>query len=114
MPGRAKATRQLRLELRNTPFEFVQLFTLVALEVVVMLFPGHFIARRIARNLYRLQPALIDQRLNISIDSGLAERRVMALRSRKDLVWREWPISFDEGIADGRLLSCVDLSFHRN
>lgn len=114
VPGLAKATRQFRLERRNTSFEFIQLFTSVALEVVVMLFPSYFISRRMAGNLYRLQPALIHQGLNVSIDRSLAECRVMTLRSLQNLVRREWPIGFDKGVADGRLLPCVDLFFHRN
>jgi len=61
VPGRAKSTRHLHLERRNAPLEFIQLLALVALEVVVMLLPGYFIARRIARNLDRLQPTLVHQ-----------------------------------------------------
>ena len=55
VPGRAKTARHLYLERRNAPLKFIQLLALVALEVVMMLFPGYFIARRVTGNVDRLQ-----------------------------------------------------------
>lgn len=60
VPGRTKTAWQLRLERRDAPFKLIQLLTLVALEVMVMFFPGYLISCRITGNLYRLQPTLID------------------------------------------------------
>lgn len=81
MPGCSKAARQLRLERRDAPLKLIQFFALIALEVMVMFFSGYLISRRIAGNLYRLQPAIIDQGLNISINGRDPEGRVMQLCS---------------------------------
>jgi hypothetical protein len=37
-----------------------------------------------------------------------------ALRSLQHFIWREGSIGFQEGIADSRLLPCLNLSFHGN
>jgi hypothetical protein len=113
MAGCTEAARELRLEW-DAPVKFIQLSALIALEMMVMIFSSNFISRRITGNLYRLQPALIHERLNVSINRSLAESRVITLRPLQNFVWREWPVGFDEGIADGCLLPCIDLSFHRN
>lgn len=112
MSGRPKATGQLWLERRNTSLQLIELLALVALEVMVMSFPSDFIPGRIARDLNGFKPALLHQRLNVSIDSGFAEGGMMALRSLQNFVWREWPVSFEKGIADRSLLPCLNLSFH--
>jgi hypothetical protein len=113
VPGRSKATRQLWLERWDTPLKFIQSLALVALEVMVMFFPGHLISRRIAGNLYRLQPALIDQRLNVSINGRDSEGWVMKLRALQSLFRRERSVSFYECFPNGRFLPRLSLIHER-
>jgi hypothetical protein len=112
VPGNAEAARELWLERRDTSCQLIELSTLIALEVMVMRLSCHFIPGRIARDINGFEPALIDQRLNVSIDSCLAKSRMMALRALQNLIRGQWPVSFKEGIADSRFLPCVDASLH--
>jgi hypothetical protein len=45
MAGHAKAPWELWFELRNTSFEFIQLPAPIALEMMMVFFPGYFISR---------------------------------------------------------------------
>ena len=109
MPGRTKAARQLRLERRDAPFKLIQFLALVALEVMVMFFPGYLISRRISGNIHRLQPALIDQRLDVSINGRDSKGWVMKLRALPGLFRGERPVSFCECFPNGRFLPCLSL-----
>jgi hypothetical protein len=112
VPGNAEAARQLWLERRDTSRQLIEFFALIALEVMVMRLPCHFIPGRIARDINGFEPALIDQRLNVAIDSCLAQSRMMALRALQNLIRGQWPVSVKEGVADSRFLPCLDASLH--
>jgi len=56
MTDGAESTRQFGLDYRHTSLEFVDLSTIVAQDVMVVFFPGEFIAGRFARQLDRDQP----------------------------------------------------------
>jgi hypothetical protein len=113
VPGRTKAARQLRLERWDAPFKLIQFLALVALEVMVMCFPGYLVACRIAWNFYRLQPALIDQRLDVSINGRYSKGWVMKLRALPGLFRGERPVSFGECFPNGRFLPCLSLIHER-
>jgi hypothetical protein len=82
--------------------------------MMVVVFAGHLVTGRVARNLHWLEPAFVHQRLDVAIDSGFAEPGMMALRFLQNFVWREWPILLYEGVADSRPLRSLNSSFHSN
>ena len=79
VPGCAKTPGQFWLALCNASFEVIQFAACVALEVMMMLFAGHFEVRRVAKHLDRLQPSFLDQRLDTSVDRGNPNARVVLL-----------------------------------
>jgi hypothetical protein len=60
MPGGPEATRQFRPERTNTSFELIQLLAFIALKVMMMFLPGYFVPGRIARDLDRFKPAIVN------------------------------------------------------
>jgi hypothetical protein len=60
MPGGPEAARQFRPERTNTSFELIQLLACIALKVMMMFFAGYFVAGRIARDLDRFEPPIVD------------------------------------------------------
>jgi hypothetical protein len=79
---------------------------------MVMGFAGYFVPRRISGDLHRLQPALVQQGLNVAIDRSFAQSRMMALRALQNLVRRQWPVGFEKGVANRRFLPGIDAFFH--
>jgi hypothetical protein len=68
--GCAKPPGQFWFALCSASFEVVQFATFVALEVMMVLFAGHFVARDVARHFDRLQPSFLYQRLDVSVHGG--------------------------------------------
>jgi hypothetical protein len=81
------------------------------MEVIVMLFACHFVPRCVARNLHRLEPFLLYQVLNVSIDRGDSESSMMPPSDFQGLIGRQRPVRLEEGRADRGLLFCLAL-FH--
>ena len=79
VPGGAKPLGQFWFALCSASFEVIQSATFVALEVMVVLFAGQFVARYVARDFDRLQPSFLDQRLDVSVDRGNPNARVALL-----------------------------------
>ncbi len=71
--------------------EFIDAAALLAMEVVVMSFPGEFVPRGLAGQLHHIEPALFDKAADIAVDGGNSEAVDVSLRLRKHLFWREWP-----------------------
>ncbi|HVT99909.1 MAG TPA: hypothetical protein VHE33_20585, partial [Acidobacteriaceae bacterium] len=105
--GCAKPPRQFWFALCSASFEVIQLATFVALEVMMMLFAGHFVARSIARQFNRLQPSLLNQRLDVSVHRGNSNARVELLRRSESFFRRQRPIGFRKSLSNGSLLSGV-------
>ena len=68
--GCAEPPGQFWFALRSASFEVVQFATFVALEVMMMLFACHFVARGVARDFDRLQPSFLNQPLDVSVHRG--------------------------------------------
>jgi len=73
----------------------------------MMLFAGHFVARRVARYFDRLQPSFLDQRLDVSVDRGNPNARVVLLCQPENFFRRQRPIGFCKSLSNGSLLSGV-------
>ena len=78
--GRAKTLGQFWPALRSASFEVIQLATFVALEVMMMLFAGHFVTFGVAKYIDRLQPPFLNQRLDVSVHRSNPNTRVVLLR----------------------------------
>jgi hypothetical protein len=109
----AKAARQLGLEWQ-TAVHLIQSLALIALEVMVVLFPGNFISRRVPRNLHWRKPALFYERLYVAIDGRLTKTRMMMLRALQNLIRGERAGRLKESFPDGRSLRSLYSSFHCN
>jgi len=107
MADGAESTRQLWLDRRHASFEFVDLSTVVAQEVMVVLFSREFIARGLARQLNRDQPFLVNQRFEVPVNRCDADLGHGPLRVGEYLFRRERPIGFDKGGADRVLLAGI-------
>jgi hypothetical protein len=88
VPGRLEPTGELRLRLSDAALEVVDLATTVALEVVVMAFAGELIPGRLAGNLDRVKPSVLYQRLDVPIDGGDTNCRMVRMRRLKGLLSR--------------------------
>lgn len=109
-----EATRQFRPERGDTSLQFKELLASIALEMMVMGFAGYFVPGGVAGNIYRLQPSLVHQRLDVAIDRRLAKSRMMALRALQNFVRRQWPVGFEKGVANRCFLPGIYASFHGN
>jgi len=105
--GCAKPPGQFWFALCSASFEVIQFATFVALEVMVVLFAGHFVARRIARYFDRLQPSFLDQRLDVSVHSGNPKASVVLLCRSENFFRRQRPIGFCKSLSNGSLLSGI-------
>jgi hypothetical protein len=77
------------------------------LEVMMMLFAGHFVARGIARYFDRLQPSFLDQRLDVSVDRGNPNAWVELLCRSENFFRGQRPIGFCKSLSNGGLLPGV-------
>jgi hypothetical protein len=77
--GCAKPPGQFWFALCSASFEVIQFATFVALEVMVVLFAGYFVARRVARDFDGLQPSFLNQRLDVSVHRGNPDTRMVLL-----------------------------------
>ena len=68
MGGGDEAGRQERFDVNGATWDFKNLAAILAMEVVVVVFTGDFIARMLAWEVYRREPSFLDQGLDISID----------------------------------------------
>jgi hypothetical protein len=86
MSGGTEPAGDLWFEGRNATLKLIQLSAPVALEMMMMFFARHFVSSGITRDFDRLQPSLVDQRLNIAIHGSDTKGRVMALRPFQNFV----------------------------
>jgi hypothetical protein len=105
--GCAKPPGQFWFALCSASFEVIQFATFVALEVMVVLFAGEFVARCIAKDFDRLQPSFLDQGLDVSVDRGNPNARVVLLCRPENFFRRQRPIGFCKSLSNGSLLSGV-------
>jgi len=111
MPSGAKPLREFEFRRRKAPLEVKNLAARIAMEVVVMFLAGYFVARYITRDIYRLQPFLTHQILNVPVDRGNSQASVMAPGAFQSFIRRQRPVHLEECLTDRRLLSCIAL-FH--
>ena len=105
--GGAEASGELGAALGDAAFEVVELAALVALEMMMVGFAGQLVAGGVAGELDGLQPAFLHERLDVSVDGGDAERRMVLLGGAENFFGRERTPGRCEGFADGGLLPCV-------
>lgn len=111
MPCGTKSAWQLGLAGQDAAFQLIQFSAVVALKVMMMSLAGYLVACRLAGQFDRLQPPFERQRLNIAVDRGNTQCRVVTLRGGQSLLGRKRPIRFDKRISDSCFLFCVSF-FH--
>ena len=80
---------------------------LAAMKMMVVRFPRNFVAGGLAGQRDGFQPTFRQQGLDIAVYGCDAQLFVVTFRRAQCLFRREWAICFDEGLADGLLLSCI-------
>jgi hypothetical protein len=105
--GCAKPAGQFWFALCSASFEVIQFATFVALEVMVVLFAGQFVARCVARHFDRLQPSFLDQSLDVSVYRGNPNAWLVVLCRSENFFRRQRPIGFCKSLSNGSLLSGV-------
>ena len=111
MPGGAKPLRKFEFCWREATIQVKNFAATIAVEVVMMLLARHFVASFIAGNLHGLEPSLVHQILNVSIDRCDSKASVMASGAFQSFIRGQRPVHLEECLTDRRLLSCIAL-FH--
>lgn len=112
MPGRPEALWGLRCYQRRASPKVKNLATGIAMEVIMMSLARNLVAGCLTGNLYRLQPFLFHQILDVPIDRGNSEAAMMKPGGFQSLVRRQRPICIEECLTNRRLLFCIAL-LHR-
>jgi len=73
----------------------------------MVLFAGHFVAGRVARDFDRLQPSFLDQLLDASVDRGNPNTWVVLLCRLENFFRGQRPIGFCKSLSNRSLLSGV-------
>src|ERR1700756_388917 len=115
--GDAEAAWEFGLQTRHASLQLIHLLAIAAEEVMVVLFAGNLIARRLAGKLDCNDPAFVSQILEVAIDGRDTEILDAAFRVGENLIRRKRTICFNEGSANRILLTgvtCRDfgLRFH--
>lgn len=114
MAGHLKSTRRLR---HNRPRAAAQLkhpAALAAVEVMVVRLTRQLVTCRLAGQRDWIEPSLGQQRFDIPVHGGDAQRFIVALRGAQRLLGRKRAICLNEGIADGLLLARVARDWMRH
>ncbi len=82
------------------------------MEVVVMLFACELIAGGLSRNFNRGEPPVLDQGLDIPINGGDPDTRVVLKGAFQGFFGRQRPICLSERIPYGGLLFGISLLHH--
>src|ERR1700733_2975921 len=107
----------MRLVWHIASFKLMNCAAATALEMMMMRLSSNLIAYGTAGDLNRGEPLILDEVRDIPIDRSNAQGVRSPLSEGKSLVWRERAVLFEEGCADGLLLSCfssLDLPDHLN
>jgi len=107
MPGRPEALWKLRRYRRHASPKVKNFATGIAMEVIMMSLARNLVAGCLTGNLYRLQPFLFHEILNVSIDCGDSEAAMMKPGGFQSLVRRQRPICIEECLTNRRLLFCI-------
>jgi hypothetical protein len=104
MRGEQESSRDHLPKIAGTHFQLEHLPAGVAVEVVMMLFAGPFIAGRLSGKVNRDQPAFLDKGLEVAIDGGDADSFAIVFCCALDLFRREWLVEAIENRTDRRSL----------
>jgi hypothetical protein len=105
--GVFESAREFGFGLHLTAFQLVDGAAGVALEVVVVGFAGYLVAGGVAWDIDWLEPVVLDQAADVSVDGGDAEGVDVFLGEGEGFVGREWAVGFEECGADGVFLAGV-------
>jgi hypothetical protein len=97
MTGSQKSTRQLGLAMECATPKFIELPADSALEVVMMFFPGDFVASRLTGDFNRCQPSVFHECLDIAVHRGQADAEYILSNSLQNLFGRKWAIGKTKG-----------------
>jgi hypothetical protein len=104
MACRAKAARQLWLHLHSASLHLEHLAASIAVKMMVVLFPGDLVSRRLTGDLHWSQPFVLNQRPDVPVYGRNADTFDLLLGVGKCLFWREWSVCTDKGITNCILL----------
>ena len=88
MARRTKSLREFWFHRSETPLDVEYSIAPSAVEVIVVLLAGKFVAGRLTGNTYRLKPLLLEQILDVPVDSGDAQARMKSPRGFQNFVRR--------------------------
>lgn len=112
MRSRYKTRWQIRFYLHRATRQIKYLAAVPAVKMMVMRLARHFIAGRIARQIYRRQPAFFHQRLDVPVYRRNAKSLDLAPGMLQYFLRSQGTIYCDKNIANRRLLPRVALQ-HR-
>ena len=92
MSAHCKPLRSQLLHIRKTGVQLKNFTARLAVEVVVMLFPGQFVMRYFAGKLHRGQPAFLQQHLYVPIHRGDSQPAMIAGRQFQHFVGIKRPV----------------------
>lgn len=107
MPRHAKTTRRTWQHSARAASKFVHPAALATVKMMMVGLARYLVASRLAGQRNGFEPAVRQQRLDIAVDGGDAQRIVMMLGGSKRFFRREWAIRLDEGVANGLFLAGI-------
>jgi hypothetical protein len=102
-----EASRQLRLKLNGAALQLMQSAACIALEVMMMLFSGNFVASGVTRNLDTREPFFLNQHVDVPVDRRNTQRLHLLLRKNESFIRRQRPVGNYKGRADRFFLTGV-------
>ena len=109
MRGGGEALGQMRLDGEGATGQFEDLVAGPAMEMVVVLLAGDFVAGGLAGKVDGDEPALFDQSLDVAVNGGDAEAGNYFRGLLQDFLWAHRAAGRLENLANGRLLPGVSL-----
>jgi len=107
MPGRPEALWKLRRYRRHASLKVKNFAALIAMEMIVMGLARNLVAGCLTGNLYRLQPFLFNEILNVPIDRGDSEAAMTEPGGFQSLIRRQRPVCIEERLTNRRFLFCI-------
>jgi hypothetical protein len=105
VPRHPEATRRERWKARDASEHLEDLTAPAAVEMVVMVLAGDLVSSRLARQVDRDEPPLLDQTADGAVDGRDAQAWDSTLSGGQDVLGRHGPVARLEGVTDGGALA---------
>ena len=107
MAGHAKSTRKLGTKTKIAAFQFEDLATAIAAEVMMVRLAGDLVPKRLTGHRDRGEPVVLQQGPDIAVDGSDAQPTDLGLGGAQHLFRRERPVRTLKGFPNRSFLTCI-------